>query len=105
MYEGHLLRELVCAGGSRWLDGSDREALRLTHGSQRLLTPEEAVGGTTPQERRQRHYGRTAATNMRKSTTLGTVAWGSSRYQEAAPENSTDHAWEVEENRTTRNAI
>ena len=43
MYEGHLLHELICAGGSRWLDGSDRKALRLTHGSQRLLMPEEAV--------------------------------------------------------------
>ena len=34
MYKGHMLHELICAGGSRWLDGSDRKALRLTHGSQ-----------------------------------------------------------------------
>ena len=43
MYEGHLLHKLICAGGSRWLDGSDRKALRLTRGSRRFLMPEEAV--------------------------------------------------------------
>ena len=39
MYKGHL----ICAGESRWLDGNDRKASRLTHGSQWLLMPEEAV--------------------------------------------------------------
>ena len=43
VYEGHLLHELTCAGESRWLDASDRKALRQTPGSQRLLMPEEAV--------------------------------------------------------------
>ena len=43
VYEGHLPHELVCTGGSRWLDASDRKAPRLTHGSQRLLMPEVAV--------------------------------------------------------------
>ena len=42
-YRGYLLHELICAGGSKWLDGRDRKALRLTHGPQRLLMPEEAV--------------------------------------------------------------
>ena len=44
LYKGHLLHELICAGGSKWLDGRDRKSLRLTHGSHRLLMPEEAVG-------------------------------------------------------------
>ena len=47
VYQGHLLHELMCAGGSRWLDASDRKALRLTHGSQRLLMPQEAVSWDT----------------------------------------------------------
>ena len=41
LYKGHLLHELICAGGSKWPDGRDRKSLRLTHGSQRLLMPEE----------------------------------------------------------------
>ena len=41
-YQGCLLHELICAGGSKWLDGRDRKSPRLTHGSQRLLMPEEA---------------------------------------------------------------
>ena len=43
-YRGYLLHELICAGGSKWLDGRNRKALRLTHESQRLLMPEEAKG-------------------------------------------------------------
>ena len=33
---GHLLHELVCAGGTKWLETEDQKALRATHGSQRL---------------------------------------------------------------------
>ena len=43
LYKGHLQDELICAGGSKLLDGRNRKSLRLTHGSQRLLMPEEAV--------------------------------------------------------------
>ena len=42
-YRGYLLHELICASGSTWLNGRDRKALRLTHGSQRLLTPTEVT--------------------------------------------------------------
>ena len=38
-YDGHLLHELVCAGGTKWLETRDQKALRATHGSQRLLMP------------------------------------------------------------------
>ena len=36
-YKGHLLHDLVCAGGIEWLEAGDQKALRVTHGSQRLL--------------------------------------------------------------------
>ena len=38
-YRRYLLRELICASGSTWLDERDRKALRTTGGSQRLLMP------------------------------------------------------------------
>ena len=36
-YTGHLLHELVCAGGTKCLEAGYQKALRATHGSQRLL--------------------------------------------------------------------
>ena len=38
-YKGHLLHELVCVSGTKWLETGDQKALRATHGSQRLLMP------------------------------------------------------------------
>ena len=38
-YEGHLVHELVCAGGIKWLETRDPKALRATHGPQCLLMP------------------------------------------------------------------
>ena len=32
-----MMHELVCAGGTKWLETGDQKALRATHGSQRLL--------------------------------------------------------------------
>ena len=32
--KGHLLHELICAGGIKWLDAGDQKALRVTHGRQ-----------------------------------------------------------------------
>ena len=32
-FQGHLLHELLCAGGIKWLEAGDRKALRVTHGS------------------------------------------------------------------------
>ena len=40
-YKGHLLHELVCAGGTKWLEAGDQKAIRAKHGSQRLLMPEK----------------------------------------------------------------
>ena len=34
-----VTRELVCAGGTKWLEAQDQKAIRATHGSQRLLMP------------------------------------------------------------------
>ena len=48
-YKGHLLHELACAGGKKWLEAGDQKALRVTHGSQRLLMPgEPSVWANSP---------------------------------------------------------
>ena len=39
--KGQLLHELVCAGWKKWLEAGHQKALRVTHGSQRLLMPGE----------------------------------------------------------------
>ena len=42
---GHLLHELVCAGGIKRLDTGEQKALRVSRGSQRLLMPGENLCG------------------------------------------------------------
>ena len=45
----HLLHDLICAGGIKWLEAGDRKALRVTHASQRLLMPgETSLWATSP---------------------------------------------------------
>ena len=62
----------------------DKKSLRLTHGTQRLLMPEEAVRDNSP--RRDDVPPPYSRRKRGKNTTPGTAVWDSSRYRAAAPE-------------------
>ena len=50
-FKGHLRHELSCAGEIKWLEAGDRKALRVTHGSQRLLIQGETSMWAKPLRR------------------------------------------------------